>query len=163
MLDDVPLSVDEFAMYGLISDLAPITSADLVRATGLSPTTVSSLVRRCEARGELIRTDNPEDARSSLLQLTPAGFEVLGRAVPRLLDGIERIERGLRGRYRPVREALRELDEVVRNELGVGPRPYELDGPRAQESSLAYTGDPLTPQQVDEARQFLDWIRARDS
>jgi DNA-binding MarR family transcriptional regulator len=150
-------------MYGLISDLAPITSAHLVRATGLSPTTVSSLVRRCEARGELIRTDNPEDARSSLLQLTPAGFEVLGLAVPRLLDGIERIERGLRGRYRPVREALRDLDEVVRNELGVGPRPYELDVPPAQESSLAYTGDPLTPQQVDEARQFLDWIRARDS
>jgi len=163
ILDDIPLSVDEFAMYGLISDLAPITSADLVRATGLSPTTVSSLVRRCEARGELIRTDNPEDARSSLLQLTLAGFEVLGRAVPRLLDGIERIERGLRGRHRHVREALRDLDEVVRNELGVGPRPYELDGPPAKASSLAYTGEPLTPQQEDEARQFLDWIRARDS
>jgi hypothetical protein len=62
-----------------------------------------------------------------------------------------------------VREALRDLDEVVRNELGVGPRPYELDGPPAKESSLAYTGEPLTPQQEDETRQFLDWIRARDS
>lgn len=163
ILDDIPLSVDEFAMYGLISDLAPITSADLVRATGLSPTTVSSLVRRCEARDELIRTENPEDARSSLLELTPAGFEVLGRAVPGLLDGIERIERGLRGRHRLVRESLRDLDEVIRNELGVGPRPYELDGLPAQESSLAYTGEPLTPQQVDEARQFLDWLRARDN
>jgi DNA-binding MarR family transcriptional regulator len=163
ILDDIPLSVDEFAMYGLISDLAPITSADLVRATGLSPTTVSSLVRRCEARGELKRTDNPEDARSSLLQLTPAGYEVLGRAVPRLLDGLERIERGLRGRHRQIREALRDLDQVIRNELGVGPRPYELDGPTVEESALAYTGEPLTPQQVDEARQFVDWIRARDS
>jgi hypothetical protein len=47
--------------------------------------------------------------------------------------------------------------------LGVGPRPYELDGPTVEESSLAYTGEPLTPQQVDEARQFVDWIRARDS
>jgi DNA-binding MarR family transcriptional regulator len=163
ILDDIPLSVDEFAMYGLISDLAPITSADLVRATGLSPTTVSSLVRRCEARGELKRTDNPEDARSSLLQLTPVGYEVLGRAVPPLLDGIERIERGLGGRHRQTREALRDLDQVIRNELDVGRRPYELDGPPTQESSFAYTGEPLTPEQVDEARQFVDWIRARDS
>lgn len=163
ILDDSPMSVDEFAMYGLIADLAPITSADLVRATGLSPTTVSSLVRRCEARGELIRTENPEDARSSLLQLTRAGYEVLGRAVPLLLDGIERIESGLGGRHRQIREALRDLDQVIRNELGVGPRPYELDGPTVEKSSLAYTGDPLTPEQVDEARQFVDWIRARDS
>jgi DNA-binding MarR family transcriptional regulator len=163
ILHDIPLSVDEFAMYGLISDLAPITSADLVRATGLSPTTVSSLVRRCEARGELKRTDNPEDARSSLLQLTPAGYEVLGRAVPMLLDGLERMERGLSGRHRHTREALRDLDQVIRNELGVGPRPYELDGPPVEDSSLAYSGEPLTPEQVDEARQFVDWIRARDS
>jgi hypothetical protein len=54
ILEDVSLSVEEFAIYGLISDLAPMTSADLVRATGLSPTTVSSLVRRCEARGERV-------------------------------------------------------------------------------------------------------------
>lgn len=162
ILDDSPLSVDEFALYGLISDLAPITSSDLVRATGLPPTTVSSLVRRCEARGELVRRENPDDARSTLLELTPAGYERLAAVVPRLLAGIERIRDGLAGRHDRVRQALADLDRVIRAELGVGGRPYELASTGSEEATLSYSGDPLAADQVEEARKFVDWLRDRD-
>lgn len=162
ILEDSGLSVDEFAMYGLISDLAPITAADLVRATGRSPTTVSSLVRRCEARGELVRVDNPEDARSSLLELTPAGYEAMGGTVPHLVDSIEEINARLGGRHASVRDSLRELDQALRQWLGVGPRPYQLLSESSDAASVPYEGEPLSPEQTHEVRRFIDWLRIRD-
>lgn len=163
MLQHSSLSIDEFAMYGLISDLAPITSADLVRATGLPATTVSSMVRRCERRGELVRRDNPADARSSFLELTPAGAAAVGEVVENLLDGIERVREELAGQYDAVRSALGELDHVLRRQLGVGPRPYRLLASDAPGAALSYSGAPLTEDQADEARRFIDWLRIRDT
>jgi len=162
ILEGIPLSVDEFAAYGLISDLAPITSADLVRATGLSPTTVSSLVRRCEARGELVRTDNPDDARSALLELTPEGYRLLGMAVPRLLEAIDRIKACLSGRHEEVRESLRDLDSAFRMDLGLGPRPYELSPPQDDRAHVVYEGRPLSTDQIAEVRRYIEWVRNRD-
>lgn len=162
ILEDIPLSVDEFAAYGLISDLAPITSADLVRATGLSPTTVSSLVRRCEARGELVRTENPDDARSALLELTAEGYRLLGMAVPRLVEGIDRIQANLAGRHDHIRESLRDLDSALRSDLGVGARPYEIAAVENGGASVAYPGERLSAAQVDEVRRYIDWLRNRD-
>jgi DNA-binding MarR family transcriptional regulator len=162
ILHDIPLSVDEFAAYGLISDLAPITSADLVRATGLSPTTVSTLVRRCEARGELVRTENPDDARSALLELTPEGYRLLGLAVPRLMEAIDRIRGNLTGRHDQVRESLRDLDSAFRSDLRLGPRPYHLSLSEVDSASLDYHGERLSAGQVEEVRRYIDWVRERD-
>ncbi len=162
MLGESNLSVDEFAMYGLITDLSPITAADLVRATGLPPTTVSSIVNRCERRGELVRTPNPLDARSSLLELTPAGYNALGQVIEELLNGIERIKKALGGQYENVRAALQILDSAMRRELDLGPRPYELELSDDTGSALAYQGDPLTDEQIEETRLFIDWLRVRD-
>jgi DNA-binding MarR family transcriptional regulator len=162
ILEDSRLAVDEFAMYGLISDLAPITAADLVRATGRSPTTISSLVRRCEARGELVRVDNPVDARSSLLELTPAGYQALSGTVPHLIDAIEAIKVGLGGKHDSVRDSLWELDQALRQRLGVGPRSYRLLSEPSDAASVSYEGEPLRPEQTDEVRRFIDWLRIRD-
>ena len=162
ILDGTPLSVDEFAMYGLISDLAPITAADLVRATGLSPTTISSMVRRCEARGELVRTANPDDARSALLELTPDGYAILAETVPRLLEAIEGIRRRLAGQHDRVRDSLRELDSALRAEIGIGERPYTLVSDAGADVSLDYPGERLTPVQESETRRFIEWLRSRD-
>jgi DNA-binding MarR family transcriptional regulator len=163
ILNDIPLSVDEFAMYGLISDLQPITSADLVRATGLSATTVSGMVRRCEARGELIRKDNPADARSALLELTPRGYRLLGEAVPLLIEAIEATKNRLGGEHDSVRESLGDLDRVLRHLLDLGPRPYQLATEGTGNPAVPYSGTPLSSEQADEVRQYIDWIRSRDS
>lgn len=163
ILEDIPLSVDEFALYGLISDLQPITAADLVRATGLSATTVSGMVRRCEARGELIRQDNPADARSALLDLTPSGYRLLGEAAPLLVEAIEAVKKGLGGEHDVVRESLSDLDRVLRHRLDLGARPYQLDSKKTGSSAIPYSGTPLSSEQVEEVRQYIEWIRNRDS
>lgn len=162
MMGDSRLSVDEFALYGLIADLGPLTSSDLVRATGMSPTTVSGLVRRCESRGELERTPNPDDARSMHLSLTPFGYEVYAQFVPPLIEGVGALTGELGGRHRPVRMALQDLDAALRRLLGVGPRPYLLEQSDQEHDVVSYPGPALRPRQRREVLAFIDWIRARD-
>ena len=91
-LTDSPMSADEFAVYGLIVDLGPLTAADLARATGLPPTTLSGVLARCERRGEIERVANPADRRSALLRLTARGVEVYRACVPALLDLLARLD-----------------------------------------------------------------------
>jgi DNA-binding MarR family transcriptional regulator len=162
MMGDSPLTVDEFALYGLIADLGPLTSSDLVRATGMSPTTLSSLVRRCETRGELERTPNPHDARSMHLSLTPRGYEVYAQVVPSLLEGITALVDELGERHQPTRLTLQELDAALRRLRGIGPRPYRVAKPDHDGNTVSYTGTALDSDQQREVRAFIDWIRARD-
>jgi DNA-binding MarR family transcriptional regulator len=162
MLGESPLSVDEFALYGLIADLGPLTSSDLVRATGMSPTTLSGLVRRCESRGEVERTPNPHDARSMHLSLTPRGYEVYAQVVPSLIEGVTALVDELGEHHQPTRLALQDLDAALRRLRGIGSRPYRVGRPHQDGSSVSYTGVALDPDQQREVRAFIDWIRARD-
>lgn len=162
MMGDSHLSVDEFALYGLIADLGPLTSSDLVRATGMSPTTISGLVRRGESRGYLERTPNPDDARSMHLKLTEHGYDVYTRVVPSLLDGVVALAAELGGHHLPTRLALQDLDDALRRLRGLGPRPYRLDHSDGDPNVVSYDGPTLVPDQEREVRTFIDWVRARD-
>jgi DNA-binding MarR family transcriptional regulator len=161
LLADTPLSSDEFALYGLIVDLAPVTASDLARWTGMPATTLSNLVRRCEARGELTRVANPHDRRSSHLALSERGMEVYLRCVPRLLDALEKLRAELPASETSVRLALQDLDTGLRAVLGAQPRPYEIAA-ETPEHALTYGGQALTPAQRAEALAFIDWLRHRD-
>jgi len=63
----------ELSVYALLAAGQKLTPGDVVEATGLAATTISSLIRRAESRGDLERTPNPRDARSSFLVLTDTG------------------------------------------------------------------------------------------
>jgi DNA-binding MarR family transcriptional regulator len=154
MLHASPLSVDEFAVYGLIVDLAPITAADLARGTGMSPTTLSGIISRCERRGELERVENDEDRRSNLLRLTERGMQVYLAAVPALLEAIGRIDQHLGTAVEGVRPALELLDDALRTLRGVAPRPYRLEGAESTRE--------LTPAQRAEVERYIDWMIHRD-
>ncbi len=160
-LTDSPMSADEFAVYGLIVDLGPLTAADLARATGLPPTTLSGVLARCERRGEIERVANPADRRSALLRLTARGAEVYRACVPALLDLLARLDAATPGGSGPIRQALQTLDDALRAVSGTGERPYRLPPPPAP-STLDYPGPPLTPAQQREARRFVAWLRHRD-
>jgi DNA-binding MarR family transcriptional regulator len=163
MMGDSPLTVDEFALYGLIADLGPLTSSDLVRATGMSPTTLSGLVRRCESRGELERAPNPHDARSMHLNLTPRGYEVYAQVVPSLVEGVAALVEELGERHQPTRLSLQDLDAALRRLRGIGPRPYQVGRSDDDGNRISYTGASLAHEQQREVRAFIDWIRARDT
>lgn len=161
MLTGTPLSVDEFVLYGLIADLGPVTATALARWTGMPLTTLSSLVRRCEARGELTRVANPSDRRSSHLALSDQGLAVYRRCVPPLRAVLEVLATRLAGGGTAARLALQDVDTALRASLGATPRPYTV-APDGGGQHLDYAGPSLTADQQAEALAFIDWLRHRD-
>lgn len=154
------LAPDEFALYGLVVDLAPVTAADLARATGMPATTLSGLLARCEARGELERRPDPADRRGRLLALTPTGearYRAVLPAFAELLAGLDAVTPlPIPG----VRFQLQALDQGLRRLGGHAPRPYAVDPGPARE--LTYPGPALDAAQQREVLAFIDWVRHRD-
>src|SRR5919199_5550930 len=67
------LTGDEFALYSVLAAAPGITPSELSRWMAAPATSVSSYVKRLEARGHLVRKPHPRDRRSYRLHLTAAG------------------------------------------------------------------------------------------
>lgn len=160
-LADSPLSVDEFALYGLVSDLGPVTATQLSQWTGLSPTTLSAMLRRCQARGELARTTNTADRRSTLVELTEQGRTVYEAALPALRAAQQRLAAHLDGPDDGIRVTLQLLDAATRMAMRLPARPYQVSLPPAAPDETGQA--PLTAAQLAEVRDFMAWLRHRDS
>lgn len=159
-LADNPLSVDEFAIYGLISDLGPVTATQLGQWTGISPTTLSATLRRCQARGEITRTPNAADRRSNLVELTSHGRTVYEAALPALRAAQARLAEHLGDADDGARLAIQEVDAATRKALRLPGRPYQVTA----DTSLPDTDQiGLSPAQLSEVRAFTAWIRHRDA
>ena len=112
-LSPTGLDADEFGIYSALSSSDAMTPTELARWLSTAPTTVSSVVRRLEARGHLTRTRNPADGRSYLLALTPEGravHQAAGQAflvvLERVLDVLGPDEPGIRRSLTTLRQAL---------------------------------------------------------
>lgn len=84
------LSITETEMHVLLHLAAPrrASIAEVQRAFGLRPSTLTSVLDRLERRGYITRQFNPEDRRSLLVVLTPEG-ETAAAAVVELLREVE--------------------------------------------------------------------------
>jgi DNA-binding MarR family transcriptional regulator len=160
-LADSPLSVDEFALYGLVKDLGPVTATQLSQWTGMSPTTLSAMLRRCQARGELARTTNEADRRSSLVELTDHGREVYQAALPALFAALERLAEHLDIPDDDARVVLQHVDAATRKALKSPARPYQVSVP-ARAGPRPDIEPPLTAEQTAEMEAFVAWLRFRD-
>jgi DNA-binding MarR family transcriptional regulator len=77
------------------------------------PTTVSSYVKRFEARGHVQREPNPVDRRSYRIKLTPAGRRAYRAAAALFVPLRTRVANSLGAREDGVREALLTLRTVL--------------------------------------------------
>lgn len=107
------LNSDEFAVYSVLTAAPTITPTELARWMAAPATTVSSYVKRLEARGHVSREANPQDRRSYRIRLTPAGRAAHARAVELFLPLRAAVAADLAERDEPVREALLQLRSVV--------------------------------------------------
>ena len=107
------LDGDEFAIYSVLTAAASITPTELARWMAAPPTTVSSYVKRFEARGHVEREPNPADGRSYRIKLTPAGRRAHRAAAELFIPMRTRVEAGLGARATEVREALLTLRSVL--------------------------------------------------
>jgi DNA-binding MarR family transcriptional regulator len=73
------LSPSQTAALATIDRHGPLTPSELAVRERIQRPTVTRIVARLEARGLVQRTRDPQDGRSSLVALTPAGRELLAR------------------------------------------------------------------------------------
>jgi DNA-binding MarR family transcriptional regulator len=107
------LDSDEFAIYSVLNAAPSITPTELARWMAAPPTTVSSYVKRFEARGHVQRDPNPADRRSYLIKLTPAGRRAYLAAAELFTPLRTRVAEGLGGQEPAVRDALVTLRTVL--------------------------------------------------
>ena len=107
------LDGDEFAIYSVLTAAPSITPTELARWMAAPPTTVSSYVKRFEARGHVRREPNPADRRSYRIRLTPAGRSAHRSASEVFAPLRNRVAEELGPRLGDVREALVTLRAVL--------------------------------------------------
>ena len=116
------LDSDEFAIYSVLSAAPLITPTELARWMAAPPTTVSSYVKRFEARGHVQREPNPGDRRSYRLKLTPEGRRAHRAASALFMPLRARVAAKLGARDEEVHEALvtlrTALDEIRQAPVG---------------------------------------------
>jgi DNA-binding MarR family transcriptional regulator len=83
---DVPLGT--LNVLQVLDAVRPCRVQDVAQALEISVGGASQAVDRVEAKGFCVRTPNPADRRSSVLDLTDAGRDALARARPRVGEGL---------------------------------------------------------------------------
>ena len=117
-LQGIELPPEDYPFYVTIGADGPLTPTGLADLLEMPLSTVLFRVRRLERAGHAERVDNPDDGRSFLIRLTPAGRRLLDRARPRFRDYAEAVEQRLGRRKTSVLGAgLVELREAIDAEL----------------------------------------------
>ncbi len=123
------LTGDEFAIYSVLSASPGITPSELSRWMAAPATSVSSYVKRLEARGHLDRQAHPSDRRSYRIRLTAAGEREFEAGAALFGPVRDRVIETLGGQDDAVREALltvRGVVDTVRGDVGGGGDPSDV-------------------------------------
>jgi DNA-binding MarR family transcriptional regulator len=116
------LNPNGFAVASAIRAFQPITPTALADLLGIPPTTLSSYLRRLEARRHIRRRPNPDDGRSSLLELTKLGDRYVVAGFPALRGSVARVQEHLDYPADELDLALDRLEDAMRRALS---RPDE--------------------------------------
>jgi DNA-binding MarR family transcriptional regulator len=119
---DLKLNANDFAVQSAIRAYQPVTPTRLAALLGMPPTTLSSYLRRLEARRQIRRRPNPEDGRSLLLEVTKLGDRNVLAAFPALRGSIARVHEQLDYSPKELDLALDRLEDALRRVLS---RPDE--------------------------------------
>ena len=112
-LADVELRADEYAVYSLLFEQAPLTATEMAGRMGMPLTTVLDYIKGMESRGHLRREPHPRDGRAQRLSLTMAGTAAHRRTNAAWEKMRLKLEGSLSLPVRDVRRALQALDDAV--------------------------------------------------
>ena len=116
-LEGTKLPPEDYPLYVALGG-GPLTPTDVARELAMPLSTVLFRVRRLENRGHAERALNPDDGRSYLLHLTPAGMRLLSWARPLFRARALAVEARLgENRVTALRYALTELGKAIEREL----------------------------------------------
>lgn len=81
-LQDVHLTVSQFGVLEAIYHLGPLTPGQLCDKILRSTGNLTLVIDNLEKRGLVTRRQNPEDRRSTIVELTTAGHELITAMLP---------------------------------------------------------------------------------
>jgi DNA-binding MarR family transcriptional regulator len=108
------LNPNDFALQSAIRATQPVTPTELSTLLGTPPTTLSSQLARLERRKQIKRRRNPDDGRSSLIQLTKQGEKNVLAAIPALRGAISLVAEHLDYSLEELDVALDRLEDALR-------------------------------------------------
>ena len=107
------LDSDEFAIYSVLRSTEGMTPTELAHWMAAPTTTVSSYVKRFEARGHVERTPNPDDGRSYRLRLTSAGRRAHAKTADHFLPVLSKVNAAIGAQAPATHRRLRALHSAV--------------------------------------------------
>ena len=116
-LAGVTLRGDEYAVYSLLFEQAPLTATEMARRMGMPLTTLLDYLRAMDARGHLRREPHPRDGRAQTLALTMAGVNEQRRTNKAWEVMRARLEEALPMPAKEIRAALHALDDAAESVL----------------------------------------------
>lgn len=102
---------DEYAVYSLLFEGAPLTATEMAELMGMPLTTVLDYLKEMTRAGHLVRTAHPFDGRAVELSLNRAGLAAQRRANRHWEVVRRQIEENLSVPVGTIRKALRALDD----------------------------------------------------
>ena len=112
--------------------------------------------------GDLVELDNPEDARSRLLQLSEEGRGVLDVAERGHAELAAEVATDLGDELAQVQWSLERLRRLLASRAGGdGARPEPSRPTEATVREVRYAGRILTAGEEAQAKQFIDFIRRK--
>jgi DNA-binding MarR family transcriptional regulator len=120
----VKLNPNDFALQSAIRAYQPVTPGQLSALLGTPPTTLSSQLARLERRKQIKRRRNPDDGRSSLIELTKVGDRNVLAAFPALRGSIALVAEHLDYSLEELDLALDRLEDALRAAVS---RPDETE------------------------------------
>jgi MarR family transcriptional regulator, transcriptional regulator for hemolysin len=88
-LQKLGLAVAQVPVFGAIERLGPLPQKELARLLCVEQPTIAQLLSRMERDGLIVRAPDPNDGRSSLINLTPMALERAEPAREMLAEGRE--------------------------------------------------------------------------
>jgi DNA-binding MarR family transcriptional regulator len=89
------LTVEQYQVMKSLSEEDGIVQGRLCAVVHKSPANITRILDRLEKKSCVERRDNPEDRRSSLVFLTPAGNELLAQVIEELADCNTKVTAGI--------------------------------------------------------------------
>jgi len=114
------VSAREYAVTSWLPIAASTTPSDVAADLGIVPTTLSAMIERLVRKGQVRKVGHPEDGRSYVLELTPAGRRTNLRNSRRLERALEQLRGHLDAEPEAILEAMRQLETGLRRTLEGG-------------------------------------------
>jgi len=123
-LEGTGIRPEDAALYSVLDRHGPITPSVLADQLGVGPSTLTYRLKALEAEDVVVRRPNPDDGRSSLVELSAGGLSRWRATIPAFAEALRRAERRVELPQDEVAAALDAVAGAIDAELKAGkPQP----------------------------------------